>query len=117
MLSTILRRVSAVPPLRRLTAFLGIHSLLDVPSKERQVQNQGKPVTVDKEQKGQEPVDRDFREDVCVQAVAEVDGVDVVAACANDVSTGMTTSRRSPGTRGYDAAAETSACYRRSRWP
>ena len=53
--------------------------LLDIPSQQRQVEDQGDPVAVDKEQEGYEPVDGDFGDDVRVEAVAEVDGVDVVA--------------------------------------
>lgn len=55
------------------------HPLLDVPAEERQVKNQRNPVAVDQEQEGQESVDGDFRDDVLVEAVAEVNRVDVVA--------------------------------------
>jgi hypothetical protein len=60
--------------------------LLAVPSQQRQVQNQGNPVSVDEEEEGQESVDGGFGDDVGVEAVAKVDRVDVVAgaklACA-----------------------------------
>ena len=60
--------------------------LLAVPGQERQVQDQGDPVSVDQEEEGQEGVDGGLGDDVRVEAVAKVDGVDVVAgaklACA-----------------------------------
>jgi len=58
----------------------GEHQLLDVPGQERQVQDQRHPVSVDKEKEGQETMDGDFRDDVGVEAVAEVNRVDVIAA-------------------------------------
>ena len=69
------------PPIR-------IDLLLGVPSEQRQVEDQGDPVSVDKEQECQEPVDGDFRDDVRVEAVAEVNRVDVVAVRRQPVSTG-----------------------------
>lgn len=54
------------------------HILLSVPSQEWQVEYQRDPVPVDKEQEGQESVNGGLGDDVGVQAVAEVDGVDVV---------------------------------------
>jgi hypothetical protein len=56
------------------------HVLLRVPGEQWQVQDQRQPVSVDKEQNGQKCVDGGFRDDVRVQAVAEIDGVDVVTA-------------------------------------
>jgi len=56
-----------------------IDNLLDVPGQERQVQDQRHPVSVDKEKEGQETMDGDFRDDVGVEAVAEVNRVDVIA--------------------------------------
>jgi hypothetical protein len=53
--------------------------LLRVPSQERQVENERHPVSVDQEQDGQECVDTGLRDDVHVEAVAQVDRVDVVA--------------------------------------
>lgn len=52
--------------------------LLNVPSKERQVEDQRNPVAVDQEEEGQEAVDGSFGNDVRVEAVAKIDGVDVV---------------------------------------
>jgi hypothetical protein len=53
--------------------------LLCVPCKHRQVEDQGDPVTIDKEQNSDESVDGSFGDDVGVEAVAEVNRVDVVA--------------------------------------
>lgn len=72
----ILHAVSSLLPHANMS-LVGV--LLDVPAKERQVEDQRHPVSVDKEQEGQESVDGNFGDDVGVEAVAEVDGVDVVA--------------------------------------
>lgn len=53
--------------------------LLCIPGYQGQVQDQRQPVAIDQEQYGQESVDAGFGNDVHVEAVAEVDGVDVVA--------------------------------------
>lgn len=58
---------------------LVLEDLLCVPCKQRQVEDQGEPVTVDEEQDSEESVDSSFRNNVGVEAVAEVDRVDVVA--------------------------------------
>jgi hypothetical protein len=62
------------------------HVLLSIPRQEGQIQDERDPVPVDEEQEGQESVNGGLGDDVGVQAVAEVDGVDVVAgaklACA-----------------------------------
>lgn len=55
-----------------------IDALLSIERQERQVQQDGNPVSVDDEEEGQEGVNGGFGDDVGVQAVAEVDGVDVV---------------------------------------
>jgi hypothetical protein len=57
-----------------------MYVLLGVKGEEWQVENKRKPVAVDKEQKGQESVNSGFRDDVCVEAVTEIDGVNVVTA-------------------------------------
>lgn len=57
-----------------------VNDLVNVVSEERQVEDERDPVAVDQEQEGEETVDGCFRDDVGVQAVAEVDWVDVVAA-------------------------------------
>lgn len=54
--------------------------LLRVEGQERQVEQDGEPVTVDDEKEGQEGVDGSFRDDIGVETVAQVDRVDVVAA-------------------------------------
>jgi hypothetical protein len=54
--------------------------LLDVESQERQVENQSNPVAIDEEQESKETMNSSFWDDVGVQAVAKVDGVDVVTA-------------------------------------
>jgi hypothetical protein len=53
--------------------------LLCVPGQERQVEDERHPVAVDQEQDSQESVDTGLRDDVHVEAVAQVDRVDVVA--------------------------------------
>jgi hypothetical protein len=53
--------------------------LLCVPGQKRQVQNKRHPVAVDQEQDSQESVDTGLGDDVHVEAVAQVDRVDVVA--------------------------------------
>jgi hypothetical protein len=58
---------------------LGSYVLLRVPCKEGQVENERHPVAVDQEQDSQESVDTGLRDDVHVEAVAQVDRVDVVA--------------------------------------
>lgn len=65
--------------LSRIKQVLILHNLLSVPGKQWQVKDQGDPVPVDKEQDGQESVNGGFGDDVSVEAVAEVDRVDVVA--------------------------------------
>jgi len=57
----------------------GSYVLLCVPCKEGQVEDERHPVAVDQEQDGQESVDTGLRDDVHVEAVAQVDRVDVVA--------------------------------------
>ena len=54
--------------------------LLCVPGNQRKVQNERQPVAVDEEQEGQESVDGGFGDNVGVEAVAEVDRVDVITA-------------------------------------
>lgn len=53
--------------------------LLNIPGEERQVEDQGQPVAVNQEQEREKTVDGGFRNDVGVETVAEVNGVDVVA--------------------------------------
>lgn len=60
--------------------------LLDVPSQERKVENQRQPVAVDEEEEREETVDGSFGNDVGVEAVAEVDRVDIVTRGIGSVS-------------------------------
>ena len=54
--------------------------LLRIPGQQWKVDYQRNPVSVDEEQEGQESMYGGFGDDVGVQAVAKVDGVDVVTA-------------------------------------
>jgi hypothetical protein len=56
-----------------------LYVLLPIPSQERQVQQERQPISINQEQNRKEGVYSRFRDDVHVEAVAEVDGVDVVA--------------------------------------
>ena len=56
-----------------------VHSLLSIPREHGQVQNQGNPVSIDEEQESQKGVNGGFGDDVGVEAVAKINGVDVVA--------------------------------------
>jgi len=56
------------------------NSLLCVECQEGQVQEQGQPVSVDEEEEGEECVNSGFGDDVGVQAVAQIDWVDIVTA-------------------------------------
>jgi hypothetical protein len=53
--------------------------LLRIPGHQRQVQQQRQPISIDKEQNREESVEAGFRDDVHVEAVAQIDRVDVVA--------------------------------------
>jgi hypothetical protein len=55
-----------------------IDILFDVPAKERQVENERHPVTVDEEEEGQETVHSSLGDDIGVESVAEVNGVNVI---------------------------------------
>lgn len=56
-----------------------INVLLCVPGQERQVEDERHPVAVDQEQNSEECVDTGLGDDVHVEAVAQIDRVDVVA--------------------------------------
>lgn len=60
-----------------------IDVLLNVKGKQRQVQYQRQPVSVDEEKQRQESVDSGLGDDVCVEAVAEINWVDVVTNVEN----------------------------------
>jgi hypothetical protein len=53
--------------------------LIPIPSHQRQIQHQRQPISIYEEERSEKGVDAGFRDDVHVEAVAEVDGVDVVA--------------------------------------
>jgi hypothetical protein len=55
-----------------------LHVLLGVPCQQRQIQDKREPVSVNEEEESQESVYGSFGDDVGVEAVAEVDRVDVV---------------------------------------
>lgn len=59
--------------------------LLSIERQQRQVQDDGDPVAIDDEQEGQESVNGGFGNNVGVEAVAQINGVDVVTAGANRV--------------------------------
>jgi hypothetical protein len=59
---------------------LFLHILLCVPGQQRQVQDERHPVTIDQKQNSQESVYGSFGDDVGVEAVTEIDRVDVIAA-------------------------------------
>jgi hypothetical protein len=63
-----------------------MHVLLGVEQHEGQVQHDGEPVPVDEEEECQDSVNSGFGDDVGVEAVAEVDRVDVVAGERGSVS-------------------------------
>jgi hypothetical protein len=54
-------------------------NLLDVPSEKRNVEQKRQPVAIDQEEERQKSVYSSLGDDVGVEAVAKVDGVDVVA--------------------------------------
>jgi hypothetical protein len=54
------------------------NSLLSVEGKERQVQNDSQPIPVNHEEESQESVNSGFRDDVGIQAVTEINRVDVI---------------------------------------
>ena len=60
--------------------------LLDIPGEQRYVEDEGHPVSVDQEHEREESVDGNFGDDVGVEAVAEIDGVDVVTVGQTQVS-------------------------------
>jgi len=63
---------------RRVEEMLVFKDLLRIPCQERQIQEQSQPISVDEEECGKEGVYSGFGDDVCVETVAEIDGVDVI---------------------------------------
>lgn len=54
-------------------------SLFDVEDQERQVEHKGQPVAINQEQGSEKTVDSSFGNNVGVEAVAEIDGINVIA--------------------------------------
>jgi len=61
-----------------------VNNLLDVPAKERQVENERDPVTVDEEEEGQETVHSSLGDDIGIESVAEVNGVNIITVTICD---------------------------------
>lgn len=61
--------------------------LLRVERQQRQVQKDRKPVPIDYEEEGQESVNGSFGDNVGVEAVTEINGVDIVTA--NQLAVGL----------------------------
>lgn len=55
-----------------------VNDLLDVPAKERQVENQRNPISINEEKECQETVNSGLGNNVCVESVAEINGVNVI---------------------------------------
>lgn len=64
--------------LRRIQEVRVAHNLVHVVGQGRQVEDERDPVPVDEEEEGQESMHRGLGDDICVETVAEVDGVDVI---------------------------------------
>ena len=75
----LLMHVQLPEDLSRIQKMCVVHNLLDVPHEEGKVENQREPVSVDKEHKRKESMNGDFGDDIGVEAVAEIDRVDVIA--------------------------------------
>ena len=69
----------AIGKRERAQVIVGMNILLSIPNDHRQVQHQRNPISIDEEQEREERVDGGFRDDVSVEAIAQIDGVDVVA--------------------------------------
>lgn len=74
----LLVHVELAEDLGRIQEVLVLEDLLRIENKQRQVQDDSKPVSVDDEQEGQESVNGGFGDDVGVETVAEINRVDVV---------------------------------------
>lgn len=63
-----------------------VHVLLSIPCQKGQIQDERNPVPINEEEESQKSVDSGFGNDISVEAVAEVDGIDVITvaklACA-----------------------------------
>jgi hypothetical protein len=70
--------VKLAEDLSRIEEVSVVNDLLDVPAKERQVEDKRHPVSIDKEEECQETVYGSLWDDVGVESVAEVNRVNVV---------------------------------------
>lgn len=73
-----LMNVQLAEDLRGIQQVSVVNDFLYVPCEQRQIQDQCHPVSVDKEQKGQETMYGGLRDDVGVKTVAEIYRIDVV---------------------------------------
>lgn len=74
----LLVNIELAEDLSRIEEMSVVDNLLDVPAKERQVENERDPVTVDEEEEGQETVHSSLGDDIGIESVAEVNGVNVI---------------------------------------
>jgi hypothetical protein len=65
--------------LTRPQSLVILDSLFGIEGKQRQIENKRQPVSVDQEQERQKSVYSGFWDNVCVETVAEINRVDVVA--------------------------------------
>lgn len=86
MLAYLLVHIELAENLGCVEQVLVLEYLLSVPGEEGKVENQRDPVAVDQEERRQQRVDRGLGNNVRVEAVAEVDGVDVIAVYVATVS-------------------------------
>lgn len=88
--------------------------LLCIPSEKRQVENEGQPVAVYQKQKCHEAMYSRLGDNISVQAVAELDRVDIVTAENQSVMTPMRISRVSCGGRHRQRATGVVAYHSKS---
>ena len=55
-----------------------VNDFLRIPRQERQIEQKGKPVSVDEEEEGKDGVYGSFRNDVGIEPITKVDRIDVV---------------------------------------
>lgn len=56
----------------------GQDTLFDIEGQERQVESNGQPVAINDEEEGEEGVDGRLGHDIRIEAVAQINGIDVV---------------------------------------
>jgi len=64
--------------LSSIQEMLVVHNLLNIPRDERQVEQERYPITIDQEEEGQEAMYGRFRDDIRVEPIAEVDGINII---------------------------------------